>query len=263
MERPLYTIKAWERHYENAQSRKSKKSHRWVAMPNKHDGKGFRRIMAMRDGAAIYGAWCLIVQIASKCPMRGVLADDDGPLDAEDMASKTGCPSSVFSRALEVLTSERVAWILVEVYQSATRPVEQSGSGLEKSDATLPYLTVPYLTDKYLCSETPSASAEPTLPVLEFPCDGPVPTWGLTPSQADDWSRLFPSLDILAECRSAKAWLLANTSKRKTAKGMPRFLVNWFTRSQERPRSSTGPPSARSHDHLDPTEDDIKKIGAK
>jgi hypothetical protein len=82
------------------------------------------------------------------------------------------------------------------------------------------------------CDETPVASSPPTL--LTFPCDGEPKQWGLTKGQVDHWGSLFPSLDIMAECRAALAWCEANPSKRKTAGGMPRALVAWFGRSQNR-----------------------------
>lgn len=107
---PTYLIRDWNEHFETAESRKLKKLS-WVALPNKHDGKSFRRLMRMDDGMATYGVWVLIVQVASKCPKRGLLVDADGPLSAEDIADKTGVPEQLVSRALEVLSSERIKWI--------------------------------------------------------------------------------------------------------------------------------------------------------
>jgi hypothetical protein len=40
-----------------------------------------------------------------------------------------------------------------------------------------------------------------------------------------------------------RAWLLANPKRRKTAKGVPRFVVAWLTREQERARGAA--PGAR------------------
>lgn len=82
-----------------------------------------------------------------------------------------------------------------------------------------------------LCS-TPSA--EP--PVHQFPTAGRPNLWPLTKGLIDDWQELYPALDIEAECRSAYAWVLANPGRKKTAKGMPAFLVGWFTRSNDRRR---------------------------
>lgn len=105
-----YKIKDWDTHYEKAQVRRCK-TMSWVAIPNKHDGKGFRRIAKHPDGVSIFGAWVLIVQVASKMPTRGVLADKDGPLTAEDLADKTGFPEKIFEKALKLLSQPRIGWL--------------------------------------------------------------------------------------------------------------------------------------------------------
>lgn len=112
-------------------------------------------------------------------------------------------------------------------------------SGNTKSDPViLPLPSIPSLPSEpsRLSPETPPASSEPAL--LTFPCDGSPNRWHLTQSQVDHWHELFPSLDIMAECRSALAWVEANPCRRKTAGGMPKTLVGWFTRSQNRVRST-------------------------
>ena len=106
--------------------------------------------------------------------------------------------------------------------------------------ATKPNQTKPDQPKETSCSETAKPSSLPFDPppeepaVLEFPCDGNPSAWRLTGSQLAEWGKLFPSLDLLAECRAALAWVLADPSRRKTARGMPKFLVGWFSRSQNR-----------------------------
>lgn len=162
MDKPLYSIRNWGEHYEIAQSRRNRKQHSWVAIPNKHDGKSFRRLMALRDSMEIYGAWCLIVQVASKCPTRGVLADEDGPLGAEELALKTGGTVRVFSRALEVLSTEGIRWIVCTQSEgspsadgaqseSALSAVgEQSDRALHVVPPTIPNHTIPDHTEPNL-----------------------------------------------------------------------------------------------------------------
>lgn len=71
--------------------------------------------------------------------------------------------------------------------------------------------------------------------LLTFPVVGAEPhEWRLRRVQVEEWGRLFPGLDVLAECRHALAWVQAHPGRRKTAKGMPRFLVGWFTRTVDR-----------------------------
>lgn len=118
MSKPLYSIRDWDEHFEVSQSRKNKHM-RWVSIPTKHDGKSFRRLMLREDGTTIFCAWVLIVQVAAKCPRRGILADADGPLDAFDLHIKTGCPVTVFDNALKALVSKEIGWMLVDKWESA------------------------------------------------------------------------------------------------------------------------------------------------
>jgi len=105
-----WCIRDWEKHYETAETRKLKRQ-TWVAVPNKHDGRGFRRLISMPNGVELFGAWNLILQVASKMPVRGVLADEDGPLSADDIADKVGAPSDLIAETLAIVSSERINWI--------------------------------------------------------------------------------------------------------------------------------------------------------
>lgn len=118
--RPTYRIKDWDAHFETAESRKLNKT-RWVPMPTKHDGKSYRRITQHAQSAQIFCAWNLIVQVASKMPTRGVLSDADGPLDAEDLAVKTGFSVEIFALGLEFLSSDIIGWIQTESQQKKPR----------------------------------------------------------------------------------------------------------------------------------------------
>lgn len=105
-----YVVKDWESHFENSESRKVKHL-RWVPMPNRHDGKGYRRLLKHPRHVEIFCAWCLILQVASRMPVRGTLADEDGDLNSEDLADKTGFASELFDLAFNVLSSNKIGWI--------------------------------------------------------------------------------------------------------------------------------------------------------
>lgn len=105
-----YQIRDWATRYENHDSKKLKKL-AWVPVPNQHDGLAFRRLLSMPRGIEIFAAWNLILQVASKMPVRGVLSVDGGSLDAVDLAAITGAPADLFSVALETLCSPKIAWI--------------------------------------------------------------------------------------------------------------------------------------------------------
>lgn len=82
-------------------------------------------------------------------------------------------------------------------------------------------------------------SADASTPVLAFPTIGKGPkAWQLTADYVADLAADYPGLDVLAEARAARAWCVANGAKRKTAKGMPAFLVNWLNRAVQSGRTT-------------------------
>lgn len=82
-------------------------------------------------------------------------------------------------------------------------------------------------------SAEPPSDSTPT--VVTFPTIGTAAkSWDLTQSRIDGWAQAYPNADVLGECRKALMWLEANPERRKTAKGMPSFLVNWLNRAVDR-----------------------------
>lgn len=79
------------------------------------------------------------------------------------------------------------------------------------------------------------------------PTDGFI---GITDEDTRAWAEAFPALDIRSQIARAHQWLLANPAKRK--KAVRRFLVNWFSRSQERggDRATPTSPHAPPNHHL-------------
>lgn len=102
----------WDRHFENNRTRELKRME-WVPVPNKHDGDGFTELLDHRDGVLHYGAWHLILQVASKCDPRGTLLRDGKR--AHDLASLsriTRISEKVLKSAIERLLN--IGWI--EIY---------------------------------------------------------------------------------------------------------------------------------------------------
>jgi hypothetical protein len=87
----------------------------------------------------------------------------------------------------------------------------------------------PEITDS---SEPAKPTREPEVPLMVFPCAGTPASWGLVQSQVDEWSAAYPGVSVQSEARKALAWLNANPTKRKTARGMARFLLAWIGRAQ-------------------------------
>lgn len=121
-----YCVKNWQGHFETNETRKLKALN-WWPKPNKHDGLGFRRMVAERDKIQLFCAWNLICDLASKTTpqgRRGFLERDSKPLNAEDMAFMTGFPADIFTRALGFFSNPSIGWLCVE---SAGTPGESAG----------------------------------------------------------------------------------------------------------------------------------------
>ena len=92
------------------------------------------------------------------------------------------------------------------------------------------------------CDDDAAPSA-PTTPqpdpsqdvLLVMPCTGAGgKTWKVTRGYLDGLRDTYPGIDLMAECRKAKAWLDANPRRLKTYSGMKAFLTSWFSRAQNR-----------------------------
>lgn len=105
-----WRVKDWDALYERGEKKIRKME--YVLVPNKHDGYGFRCLMAEPDGMALLGAWLLMLQIASKANPRGYLVRASGePHTPVSIGKMTGGDAAVISRAMEVLACDEVGWI--------------------------------------------------------------------------------------------------------------------------------------------------------
>lgn len=109
------------------------------------------------------------------------------------------------------------------------------------------------------CSEAQSRSEPDSVAVVEadeiveeFPVVGTKgSSWGMPRSLLEELQRAYPPLDVPAEARLARAWLVSNPTKRKTPNGMPRFLNAWMTRANDRLRGSPVGAKPTGHDAID------------
>ena len=112
----LYKIKDWDRLYENNRTRELKNLG-WVPVPNKHDGDGFTDLITRENGTALFGAWNLILQLASKCDPRGTLSrtnpaggcGDLIPHDSTSISRVTRGDKVLIEQALDVCLS--IGWL--------------------------------------------------------------------------------------------------------------------------------------------------------
>lgn len=57
--------------------------------------------------------------------------------------------------------------------------------------------------------------------------------WKPTQEEYAEYVRLFPDLDITAKFREMRAWCNANENRRKTRRGVKRFVNGWLSKDQK------------------------------
>ena len=82
-------------------------------------------------------------------------------------------------------------------------------------------------------SEPDSAPAVITIPLN----DGS--EYAVKQDDFNEWLTLYPAVDVMQELRKMRGWSQVNGAKRKTRKGIKRFIVNWLAREQDKPHADT------------------------
>lgn len=199
MFKPAYHITDWDSVFEKSQSKRAK-NHHWVAMPLKHDGSGFRRITIQPNATDLFCAWCLIVQVAAKCKVRGVLADSNGtPLDSEDLAIKTGFPVAIFDTAFEFFSSEKIGWL-------ARSKTKNTRSALGAKPKTLRAHS-----ERTRSKQEKSASENTHSTVQDNTIQNTTSTH--TRNHEDDLLKKYPEYALIAECEALKSITIEQYAK--------------------------------------------------
>jgi len=58
--------------------------------------------------------------------------------------------------------------------------------------------------------------------------------WEPDYDEIQSWIKAYPAIDVEQELRGMASWLEANPAKRKTPKGIKRFVNAWLARAQEK-----------------------------
>lgn len=131
-----YRIRDWDRHFENNKSRE-RDACSWCPVPNKQDGLGYGRLMRLKDGAALYGAFVAVVLVCSKQkrPRHGHLTDtgraDGCPYDSIGLSIKTQVAPDTIQRMLDACSDASIGWIEACNASAHEQPAECPPSALE------------------------------------------------------------------------------------------------------------------------------------
>lgn len=109
---PVYRITNWGEHYENNRTREVKQMH-WVPVKIKMDGDGYITLVCDDDnGAAHYGAWHAIINVAARCRPRGTLLRDNCvPYNSASLSTRTRIAKNIFDEAIPRLLE--IGWLEV------------------------------------------------------------------------------------------------------------------------------------------------------
>lgn len=87
-------------------------------------------------------------------------------------------------------------------------------------------------------SAPPQEHVDDDPPVAFIPLPGDQGEFPVSRRLVEELQRAYPGVDVPGELNRARTWSLTNPTKRKTARGVPRFLNAWMEREQN--RKSTG-----------------------
>lgn len=82
-------------------------------------------------------------------------------------------------------------------------------------------------------SAPPAPSPAALSPIIGLPLNDGT-EYGITEEQCREWAELYPAVDVLQELRNMRGWLLSNKGRRKTKRGIDRFITGWLSREQDR-----------------------------
>jgi hypothetical protein len=85
--------------------------------------------------------------------------------------------------------------------------------------------------NKNVCVEVNSTPSEP--PIVSILCTKNE-YYEVTKEQLEKDTEAYPAVDVMQEYRKMVRWSEVNPTKRKTKKGMPRFIYNWLSKDQNK-----------------------------
>lgn len=91
--------------------------------------------------------------------------------------------------------------------------------------------------EKDICPELNSGPEEP--PIITLPLNTGAEHL-IFQRDIDAFAELYPAVDILQAMRGMKGWLMTNPTKRKTKRGIGRFINSWLAREQDKGGKTVG-----------------------
>ncbi len=87
---------------------------------------------------------------------------------------------------------------------------------------------------EYVCTEPLPSSAPKTAENAPGIILNDGTEWRPTVADIEEWTKLYKAVDVILELGRMRQWCLSNPSKRKTARGVRRFVTRWLDSEQNR-----------------------------
>ena len=194
-----------------------------------------------------------------------VSCDDFGRFDARPKIVKGHCfpLKNISDKEIRDILKRLASAGLLILYEADGKPILQMVSWNKHQTARAHNSKYPeydsscmhLYSDDFMCEQMksnknrkPQMNVEVKAPVqeekesLKQPAEPPVITlqlntgeeWPILKRDIEEWSALYPAIDVMQCLRNMRGWLSANPEKRKTQRGIKRFITNWLQKEQDK-----------------------------
>lgn len=144
-------------------------------------------------------------------------------------------------------------------HSASTRQApEQNGTG----PADSLFLDSPSLIPDSIGSTEPQAASAPAAEKLFLNTGDEFP---ITEDQVSEYEKTYPAVNVRQQLRQMRQWTVDNPAKRKTSRGILRFVNAWLAKEQDKPHVASngyprqqGPPQRSYHESSFPREQRAK-----
>lgn len=158
---------------------------------------------------------------------------------------------SSYDRTLWYALSKKGLSIVQKCPMEDTCEDNGTGDNVRPIPDNKPYINTDINTDNISSSSEvqksePEAEADPII-TLQLNTGEEYP---ITEKEVNVWFELYPAVNVLQELRNMKGWLLSNPAKRKTKRGIMRFINGWLAREQDKGKTGGTMPTSNDIRHM-------------
>lgn len=129
---------------------------------------------------------------------------------------------------------------LIGIKQSLTEPLNEVERGIKQSLPNNIYNNISNniednINNNIYTAPSEQVALEPSVIELVLNDKSLYP---ITNKQLNEWQELYPNVEVMQCLRNMKGWLDANPTKRKTKRGILKFVNGWLAREQDKPRKT-------------------------